>query len=67
MDETHTFTVIPELMVKSIERGNGRQMTNSTHGKMSCQDEGQTTRRLGNNMEDIIQHNSQKEPVLVTP
>lgn len=32
-----------------------------------CQDEGQTTRRLGNNMKDIIQHNSQKEPVLVTP
>jgi len=35
MDEIHAFTVIPELMVKSIERGNGRQIINSTHGKMS--------------------------------
>ena len=33
MDEIHAFNVIPELIVKSIERGNGRRMINSTQGK----------------------------------
>ena len=31
IDEMHVFIVIPEVMVKSIERGNGRQMTNTAH------------------------------------